>query len=57
LIEKIYEEFKRQNPEATCPICKAKINKLLPNALFKDILRDVRFDKIRIYPDNRYEPV
>jgi len=54
---KIYEEFKKQNPEAACPICKAKINRLLPNKLFQDILRDVKADKIRIYPDNRYEPV
>jgi len=54
---KIFEEFKKQNPAATCPICKAQINRLLPNALFKDILQNVKADKIRIYPDNRYEAV
>jgi len=54
---KIYGELKQQNPQAGCPICKAKINKLLPNALFRDILQTVTADKIRIYPDNSYEPV
>jgi len=54
---KIYGELKQQNPQAGCPICKAKINKLLPNALFKDILQKVTADKIRIYPNNSYEPV